>query len=60
MKHYDVIGDIHGHADELIKLLLHLGYHESSSGYCHKERKVIFLGDFNDFADSEGLARLLR
>ena len=45
---YDIIGDIHGHADELVKLLTHLGYKDSSSGYCHESRKVIFLGDFID------------
>ena len=42
---YDIIGDIHGHADELVKLLTHLGYKDSSDGYVHESRKVIFLGD---------------
>ena len=45
---YDIIGDIHGHADELVNLLKHLGYKESESGYYHESRKVIFLGDFID------------
>ena len=45
---YDIIGDIHGHADELIKLLQHLGYQDSDSGYQHPARKAIFLGDFID------------
>jgi len=45
---YDLIGDIHGHADELIKLLEHLGYNDSANGYSHESRKVIFLGDFID------------
>ena len=45
---YDLIGDIHGHAEELEKLLVHLGYSMSDSGYSHPERKVIFLGDFID------------
>lgn len=45
---YDLIGDIHGHADELIKLLEHLGYKCTSTGYQHPQRKVIFLGDFID------------
>jgi hypothetical protein len=45
---YDIIGDIHGHADELIKLLIHLGYKQSSDGYFHESRTVIFLGDFID------------
>ncbi|WP_237058350.1 metallophosphoesterase [Microbulbifer sediminum] len=45
---YDIIGDIHGHAAELERLLLHLGYRETGSGFCHPGRKVIFLGDFID------------
>lgn len=48
MQYYDLIGDIHGHADELIKLLTHLGYQQGSTGYQHPSRKVIFLGDFID------------
>jgi hypothetical protein len=48
MKYYDLIGDIHGHADELIKLLLHLGYEETADGYRHESHQVIFLGDFID------------
>ena len=48
MQHYDVIGDIHGHADELLNLLEHLDYTPSASGYLNKSRKVIFLGDFID------------
>jgi len=45
---YDLIGDIHGHADELIQMLKHLGYRVSNETYSHPERKVIFLGDFID------------
>src|ERR1700676_204139 len=45
---YDLIGDIHGHADELIQLLAALGYHKHGGIYSHPERKVIFLGDFID------------
>lgn len=45
---YDLIGDIHGHCNELVKLLKHLGYHDSPTGYQHPNRKVIFLGDFID------------
>jgi hypothetical protein len=45
---YDVIGDIHGHADELIQLLKALGYEEDRNVYGHPERKVMFLGDFID------------
>lgn len=45
---YDLIGDIHGHADELVQLLNALGYQEVRGVYEHSERKVIFLGDFID------------
>jgi len=45
---YDLIGDIHGHADELVRLLEALGYQKSNGSYRHPERKVIFLGDFID------------
>ena len=45
---YDVIGDIHGHADELVQLLDVLGYRKKQSVYEHPERKVIFVGDFID------------
>lgn len=45
---YDLIGDIHGHADELVQLLEALGYEKIQDVYCHPERKVIFLGDFID------------
>ena len=46
---YDIIGDIHGHHDALIKLLQKLGYQEIDGYYQHPEgRKVMFLGDFID------------
>ncbi len=45
---YDLIGDIHGHADKLVQLLELLGYEKAQGTYCHPERKVIFLGDFID------------
>ena len=44
----DLIGDIHGHADELVQLLEILGYRKPQGVYGHPERKVIFLGDFID------------
>lgn len=43
---YDIVGDVHGHAPLLKKLLLKLGYYKIDSGYFHPERKVIFVGDF--------------
>lgn len=45
---YDLIGDIHGHADELVELLEALGYEKAGGVYRHPDRKVIFLGDFID------------
>jgi hypothetical protein len=45
---YDLIGDIHGHADELVQLLRLLGYQQSRGVYRHPDRKVIYLGDFID------------
>lgn len=43
---YDIIGDVHGHAKHLKKLLLQLGYTKGENGYSHPERKAIFAGDF--------------
>ncbi len=45
---YDLIGDIHGHAQELEALLAQLGYRELNGVYQHPDRRVIFLGDFID------------
>lgn len=47
---YDIIGDIHGHADELLELLNKLGYTDQGDCYKHPEsdRKAIFVGDFID------------
>lgn len=45
---YDLIGDIHGHADELVQLLESLGYSRRQSVYRHSDRNVIFCGDFID------------
>ena len=47
---YDLIGDIHGHAEELHQLLRQLGYApDAKSVYRHPAgRQVIFVGDFVD------------
>lgn len=45
---FDIIGDIHGHADELTALLRELGYSQRDGVYRHSERRVVFLGDFVD------------
>lgn len=47
-QYYDIIGDIHGHADALEALLLKLGYVPDRGIYRHSCHKVIFLGDFID------------
>lgn len=41
----DLIGDIHGHADELEELLQKMGYTKTNGAYSHPERKVVFVGD---------------
>ena len=45
---YDIIGDIHGHADELIQLLEALDYRKINGVYRHADRKVVYCGDFID------------
>ncbi|TWU46505.1 metallophosphoesterase [Rubripirellula reticaptiva] len=47
-KRFDIIGDIHGHANVLVSLLEKLGYRRHGKGYRHSDRKVIFVGDFVD------------
>jgi len=43
---YDIIGDIHGHADELRNLLTKMGYLLKDEYYSHPTRKAVFVGDF--------------
>lgn len=45
---YDIIGDIHGHASVLKKLLEKLDYRKSGGTYRHPDRKALFLGDYID------------
>jgi Calcineurin-like phosphoesterase len=45
---YDVIGDIHGYADALRRLLTKLGYAEVQGVFRHETRKAVFVGDFVD------------
>lgn len=45
---YDIIGDIHGHAQTLEALLKKLGYAPDGTVWRHPERQVIFMGDFID------------
>lgn len=48
MQFYDLIGDIHGQATELIRLLEKLSYKKINNIWQHENRKIIFLGDFID------------
>ena len=50
---YDIIGDIHGHAEELIALLRKLEYENVGGTWRHPERKVIFVGDFVDLGPNQ-------
>ena len=50
---YDVIGDIHGHGDELLALLEKLGYSHDGVSYIHENRQALFLGDFVDRGDQQ-------
>ncbi|MCU7835896.1 MAG: metallophosphoesterase [gamma proteobacterium symbiont of Taylorina sp.] len=47
-KNFDIIGDIHGHADALVRLLKKMGYKKHNGIYSHSKRQVVFLGDFID------------
>lgn len=46
---FDLIGDVHGCYDELVRLLQKLGYDPRAGGAKHPAgRRVVFLGDFVD------------
>ena len=45
---YDIIGDIHGHADALEALLCDLGYRHRGGAWRHPDRQALFVGDFID------------
>ena len=46
---FDIIGDVHGCADELEQLLTELGYRITADAYEHPEgRRAIFVGDLVD------------
>lgn len=47
-RQFDTIGDIHGHAIELVSFLESLGYRRHGQDYRHSDRKVNFVGDFVD------------
>jgi hypothetical protein len=45
---YDVIGDIHGHAEVLRRLLHKMDYRDDGVAFRHPDRQAIFVGDFID------------
>lgn len=45
---FDLIGDVHGCAEELCALLEQLGYAEQDGVYRRDDRRVVFLGDLVD------------
>ena len=46
---FDIIGDVHGCHDELVRLLDQLGYETSAEPITHRKgRRVVFLGDLVD------------
>jgi Calcineurin-like phosphoesterase len=50
---YDIIGDLHGHADALVRLLTKMGYDGSSGVWHHPDRMAIFVGDFIDLGPKQ-------
>lgn len=45
---HDIIGDIHGHADQLEALLSKLGYTNRGGAWRHPSRMAVFVGDLID------------
>ncbi|MFV0366031.1 MAG: metallophosphoesterase [Mangrovibacterium sp.] len=43
---YDIIGDVHGQAGQLVDLLTRMGYSNQEGFYQHPSRKAVFVGDF--------------
>ena len=60
---FDIIGDIHGCRDELVRLLAELGYRDTANSlrFVHPEgRRVVFLGDLVDRGpDSPGVLKIV-
>lgn len=44
----DFVGDVHGYAQELLDLLIKMGYERKGEAYTHPSRMVVFLGDYID------------
>lgn len=49
MSGFDLVGDLHGHAEALLALLERLGYRREGRRYRHgQDRRLIFIGDLVD------------
>ena len=48
MRNYDIIGDVHGHADALSDLLGRMGYVQSRGAFRHPSRTAVFVGNLID------------
>ncbi len=59
--YYDIIGDVHGFAYELQRLLKKLGYTKVYGVWQHSKRKAVFVGDFIDRGpDSKKVLEIVR
>ena len=58
MAGYDVIGDVHGHAEQLEKLLEILGFRRRHRAWRHPDRTAVFVGDLIDRRPDQQLATL--
>ena len=62
-KSYDIIPDIHGQHNKLLRLLKNIGWYKKNDIWVHsdKGRKIIFLGDFIDRGrQNQKVIRLIR
>jgi len=50
---YDIIGDVHGHARLLEKLLENLEYRKIGGVWAHQKRQAVFVGDLIDRGDEQ-------
>lgn len=50
---YDIIGDIHGYATKLERLLIELGYRKANGIWRHAHRTAVFTGDFVDLGPEQ-------
>lgn len=58
---YDIIGDVHGEADKLLRLLEAMGYVYKNGAWGHSTRKAVFVGDLIDRGqDQVNVYRIVR